>query len=618
MTKYKQIAGIILYFLVHVACQAGEEVGIYYSFDPHSFSRPNDAVVEHLEWHARIDFDTRLIHATATWHIKKQEGMREIIFDTDDLDITKVWLDNNDAPIWRKADAKKYLGSALVVNINAETQKVYIIYSSSKEAKALQWLAKDQTQAGRAPFLFTQGQAILTRSWLPCQDSPGIRFSFDAQVQVPKGMMALMSACNPHEVEDNGLYRFSNDKPIPAYLFALAVGEISFKPLNDRSGVYAEPEMIEKAWWEFAELPGMLNAAEDLFGPYLWDRYDVLVLPPVFPFGGMENPMLMFATPTIITGDRSLTNLVAHELSHSWSGNLVTNASWNDFWVNEGLTTFIERRIIERIKGSDYVEMVTALGNQELINTMDLLEDEKELTKLKLSLDDRNPDLALNSIPYQKGFALLQHIEQEVGKARMGEFVQQNFQAHAFSCMTTEDFVTYLRENLLNEEQMERLNIMEWIYEPGMPEGFVPQSSRKFDLVDAEIASFEKGAHPLSLASAGWSTFEWIYFFRSIASFATKGQLSALDEAFHFTQSGNAELLTAWFQLGIMKNHTAVYPAVEVFVRYVGRRKLLLPIYRSLLSNTHSEAMGRAWYEENRLYYHPVSRNTLDELVSIK
>lgn len=618
MRKQAQIAGFFLFILVFLACQSTEETGAYYMFDPHSFSRPNDAIVEHLDWDADVDFDTRIIHATANWRIAKQQGVREIIFDTDSLDILKVWLDDVDAPIWRQAMPKEHLGSALVVNITAKTRQVHIQYRTSNVAKALQWLDKDQTQGGKAPFLFTQGQAILTRSWLPCQDSPGVRFSFNARVQVPKGMMALMSAYNPREVEDNGIYRFSNDKPIPAYLFALAAGEISFKPLNERSGVYAEPDMIEKAWYEFAELPGMLSAAEDLFGPYQWDRYDILVLPPVFPFGGMENPMLMFATPSIITGDRSLTNLVAHELSHSWSGNLVTNASWNDFWVNEGLTTFIERRIIERIKGADYVEMITALGNQELVATMDLFADDKELTKLKLSIDDRNPDLALNSIPYQKGFALLHLIEQEVGEKRMGEFVQENFKAHAFSCMTTEDFVTYLRENLLDEAQMDRLKIMEWIYEPGLPSGFVPQRSRKFELVDIEIAAFKAGAHPLSLASAGWSTFEWIYFFRSIKAFASLEQMAALDEAFDFTNSGNAELLTAWFQLGIALDYTPVYPAIEAFVGYIGRRKLLLPIYRSLISEAHSTAFGRKLYETNRLYYHPVSRNSLDELMGIK
>lgn len=598
-----------------MACQSTEEQATYYSHDPHSFAKPNEAIVEHLDWQAEIDFDARLIYATASWRIRQQSGVREISFDTDSLDILKVWLDDDTAPVWSKAATKPHLGAALVVKITPQTQLVHIQYRTNAGAKALQWLEKDQTQGGKAPFLFTQGQAILTRSWLPCQDSPGIRFSFDARVEVPKGMMALMSAYNPREVEDNGMYRFSNNKPIPAYLFALAVGEIGFKPLNERSGVYAEPAMLEKAWWEFAELPGMIDAAEELFGPYPWDRYDVLVLPPVFPFGGMENPMLMFATPTIITGDRSLTNLVAHELSHSWSGNLVTNASWNDFWVNEGLTTFIERRIIERIKGRDYVEMITALGNQELMVTMQDFSAEEELTKLKLSIDDRNPDLALNSIPYQKGFALLHHIEEEVGEERMGKFVQQNFQAHAFSCMTTEDFVAYLRENLLTEEQMDRLKIMEWIYEPGLPDGFVPKRARKFETVDGEIEAFQKGAHPLSLSSAGWSTFEWIYFFRSISRFAAVEHLEALDAAFEFTQSGNAELLTAWFQLGISLDYPPIYEAVEDFVSQVGRRKLLMPIYRSMLTHPHSAAFGKKLYETNRMYYHPVSRNSLDELM---
>ena len=251
-------------------------------------------------------------------------------------------------------------------------------------ARALQWLSPEQTADKTKPFLFTQGQAILTRTWIPVQDSPGIRFTYNAKVKVPNDLMALMSAENPQARSSDGVYSFKMDKPIPAYLIALAVGDIAYQSIDERCGVYAEQSMINKAAWEFADMGRMVTAAEELYGPYRWGRYDVIVLPPSFPFGGMENPMLTFATPTIIAGDRSLTALIAHELAHSWSGNLVTNANWNDFWLNEGFTVYFEHRISEKLYGADYSAMTGVLGHQDLMSTVMEIESGKDPQDLSL------------------------------------------------------------------------------------------------------------------------------------------------------------------------------------------------------------------------------------------
>jgi len=587
----------------------------YYKFDPHTASRPNDAVATHLEWEATVDFEQHQIVATAHWLISHKQGVKEIIFDTNGLKIQQVWLDDGDSTDWILGQEQAFIGRALVVKVTKNTQIVHIRYTTGKEAKGLQWLEPAQTHDKVAPFMFTQGQAVLSRSWLPCQDSPGIRFSFAAKVQVPEGLFAVMSAENPRQQEDNGIYQFKNDKAIPAYLFSLAVGNLAFKSYDGRSGVYAEPGMLQKAWWEFAELPAMMRAAEQQFGPYPWNRYDVLVLPPSFPFGGMENPMIMFATPTIIAGDRSLTNLVAHELSHSWSGNLITNASWNDFWINEGFTTYIERRIIELIHGPEYAEMLHALGNQDLEAAVIEYDHQPELTKLKLALEGKNPDDALSIIPYQKGFALLKMIEKEVGRGRMDSFVKANYAARAFTSMTTEDFLVFLRSELLNDEQFERLQINNWVYEAGLPSNYERQSSSRFTLVNEAVALWEQGQTPFSLPTAGWSTHEWIYFFRRIDEKSNKQNLIDLDAAFEFSQSGNTELLTAWFVLSIKKNYQITYPHIEKFLQTVGRRKLLVPVYRELMEHEHSKSMGRNWYTKYRNNYHQVSRNTLDELM---
>ncbi|HYI78279.1 MAG TPA: M1 family aminopeptidase/hydrolase, partial [Chryseolinea sp.] len=308
--------------------------------DPHSFSKPSDARVTHLNWKAKVDFTTKTIEAVASWNIEAAEGIPVIIFDTKELSIEKVKLNDSESADYTIGETDPLLGKSLTVSIKSNTKTVNIFYKTNPGAEALQWLSPQQTAGKEHPFLFTQSQAILARSWIPCQDSPSIRFTYDAEVTVPSDLLALMSASNPQEKNGTGTYRFTMKQPIPSYLLALAVGDIKFNAISPRSGVYAEPSLIDTATWEFADLEKMIDGAEQLYGKYRWDRYDVIVLPPSFPFGGMENPRLTFATPTILAGDRSLTALIAHELAHSWSGNLVTNATWNDFWLNEGFTVY--------------------------------------------------------------------------------------------------------------------------------------------------------------------------------------------------------------------------------------------------------------------------------------
>lgn len=599
--------------LILTSCE--QRKGPYYWYDPHSAARPNDAIATHLEWEAQVDFESKTIAAVAHWTIQAKANVKEIIFDTDDLFIERVWLNQGDSTSWRLAEEQAFLGRALVIQIGASTQTVHIQYKSAASAKGLQWLEPQQTHDKKAPFLFTQGQAVLTRSWLPCQDSPGIRFTFNATVQVPEGLFAIMSAQNPRQQEDNGIYRFSNPKAIPAYLFALAVGDLTFKPYDGRSGVYAEPGTLDKAWWEFAELPAMIRAAEQLYGPYPWDRYDVLVLPPSFPFGGMENPMVMFATPSIIAGDRSLTNLIAHELSHSWSGNLVTHANWNDFWINEGFTTYIERRILGAIHGEDYVDMLDILGQRSLEQTVRELAASPELTKLKLALEGKNPDDALSGIPYQKGYALLQIIEKEVGRSRMDSFVRSNFSIRAFKSMTTEDFVELLKSDLLSPKQYDALLIDQWIYEPGIPDNILKKPSIRFAEVSEAVAQWKKGTSPQKLPTAGWSTYEWLYFFKNIENKLDLLAIQELDDFFKFSSSQNAELAMAWFLLAIKANHEAAYPNIEAFLQNTGRRKLLVPLYKALYENLSTRELALRNYFKNRDSYHVVTVNTLDAML---
>lgn len=591
--------------------------------DVHTYAKPEEAVVKHLDWDARVDFDQQQINATARLDIETSEGAEYLILDTKDLQVHKVTLgeeeQNAEFEIGEKDDHK---GSPLRIKITPETERVNVYYTTSKGAEALQWLSPTQTAGKNNPFLFTQSQAILARSWIPIQDSPGIRFTYSAKVEVPNNLLALMSAENPTRKNESGIYTFQMDQPIPAYLMALAVGDLVFEPVGDRTGVYAEPVMIEKAAYEFAELDEMLKAAEGLYGPYRWEQYDLLVLPPSFPFGGMENPRLTFATPTILAGDRSLTSLVAHELAHSWSGNLVTNATWNDFWLNEGFTVYFERRIMEALYGAPYAEMLAELGYQDLKGTIEELvaEGNEEDTRLKLDLEGRNPDDGVTEVAYEKGYFFLRHLENLVGREKFDAFLKEYFETNAFESMTTEGFIQYLRENLLEPNNIEVTDqtYQAWIYEPGLPESMPEVDSERFNEVERQLEAWQKGTPAEELQTQNWSSHEWLHFIRNLPADISEEQLKELDQAFGFTQSGNSEVLAAWFIHTIAREYEPAVPALREFLTSVGRRKFLMPLYKKLMESPKGAEMAKNIYRTARPNYHFVSVNSLDKLLNFQ
>jgi aminopeptidase N len=336
----------------------------------HSFSTA-DVVITHIDLDLNVDFAAKKLWGEATLHIANKTSGKKLFLDTNELTIKKVTLDEKKQPTtFTLGEVTPFLGQALVIDITPTTKTVNIQYETSPQAAAIQWLEPSQTEGKKMPYMFTQGEAILARTWFPCQDTPQVRMTYNATIHTPKGMLAIMSAENSPKKNPQGIYTFKMPQAIPSYLFALAVGDIAFEPIDKRTGVYSEPAMVKKAAWEFANLGNMVNAAEKIYGPYSWGRYDVLVLPQSFPFGGMENPRLNFVSPTLITGDRSQVYVVTHELAHSWSGNLVTNATWDDFWINEGFTNYFERRIIESIDGKEQAEINAMLGFQRLNETI--------------------------------------------------------------------------------------------------------------------------------------------------------------------------------------------------------------------------------------------------------
>ena len=589
--------------------------------DSHSFARPAEARVSHVALDLRAMMAERQLSGTASLTIERAAGATEIVLDTRDLEILGVTAAG--APLkYSVGDPDPIKGRALTVALPSGNQPVTINYRTSPKAAALQWLSPEQTAGKSQPYLFSQGQAILTRTWIPTQDSPGIRQTYGARISVPAPLRAVMSAeqvgPSPAAAAGERTFEFRMTHPVPPYLIALAIGDIADRAIGPRTAVFAEPSVLDSAVHEFADLEKMVEQAEPLLGPYRWGRYDLLVLPPSFPFGGMENPRLTFATPTIIAGDRSLVSLVAHELAHSWSGNLVTNATWSDFWLNEGFTTYVEFRIMEAVYGKDRADMLRVLGRRSLQSEIDRLGGAASRdTILHLDLAGKDPDEGVTDIAYEKGALLLQTIEAAVGRDRFDAYLRSYFDRHAFRSITSKVFVDDIRRHLIAGDAAleQRLRLDEWIYQPGLPDNAVVVTSAALDRVEAQTKAFVAGASgPLPDAKA-WSTQEWQHFLDNLPDKLSPAQLERLDRAFNLTGNGNSEILFSWFRIAIRNHYRPALPALDRFLTSQGRRKFLRPLYEDLMKQDWGQAEARRIYKVARPSYHSVSTSTLDGIV---
>lgn len=577
--------------------------------DIHSYANPVEARVRHSELDLQVDFEKRTLAGTVVHLI---EGKGRVIFDTKDLKIEKAEASKNGQEFqpttFKLGEADKILGAPLEVVLPEGARYLRISYETSPTANALQWLTPQQTAGKKAPYLYTQGQPINTRSWIPLQDSPGIRITYRARIRTQPNFFAVMSANNDQRTSaPTGDYRFDMAQSVPPYLLALAVGELQFRMIGARTGVYTEKVMLNAAAHEFSDLDSMVVAAEQLFGSYRWDRYDVLVLPPSFPIGGMENPRLTFATPTIIAGDKSLVSLISHELAHSWSGNLVTNATWSDFWLNEGFTVYVERRIQEVLHTKQRSEMEFAIEVAELKQEMATLPEKDQL--LYVDLAGRDPEDGVTLVPYVKGALMLRAIEDEVGRERFDPFVRGYFDQFAFQSITTGMFEAYLKEKLPEL----KLDVKEWIYKPGLPKSCPVILSFLLANVDAEIAKWKKGQ---PIQTKDWVAQQWLHFLRGLPAELTAEQMAKLDREFQFTKSKNSETLDAWLILAIRHKYAPAQVALEEFLSRVGRQKFIKPLYQEMAKTTEGKARAKALFAKNKANYHPIASSAIEALLA--
>lgn len=587
--------------------------------DPHTLSNYKQVQVSHLDLNLQVDFEQKMLQGIATWTLAPNRTSDTLVLDTDELQIDSVIYDSGKMADFYLAAPLPIHGSALYIPLDSNTEKVHIYYRVTHRDDdtfaALQWLEPEQTFNKKMPFFFTKSEPTMSRCWIPCQDLPSIRITYTAQVTVPKGMMAVMSATNPQNLSEDGHYSFEMKQPIPVYLVALAAGDLRFKAIDERTGVYAEPSMIQRAAEEFSEIPQMMQAAESLVGPYRWARYDVLVLPKGFPIGGMENPLLTFATPTIIAGDKSLVSLIAHELAHSWAGNQVTNATWNDLWINEGLTVYLERRIMEAIRGKDYADMLWAIGRQDLDYTLDRLGEQSELTKLKLNLKDISAQESFTDIAYEKGAHFIWALENTVGRQHLDSFLRYYYDKYAFQCVSTEMFIHEIEEKLLslNSNWSDQLSYIEWIFNPGLPKNCPTPGNALFGKVDEQRKQFEQTKDINTLNTEQWSTHEWLHFIRHFSPAINAEVMSLLDKKFKLSYTHNSEIACAWYLKAIQNNYQPAFRPMENFLSQTGRGKFVEPLYEALA--IHQPEMCDRIFESSKNNYHPNVRKTLISLI---
>lgn len=588
--------------------------------DPCSFARPDEARVTHVSMDVTLDFEAKRLFGRVTLDLEVAPGAREVVLDVRGLSIEQV-CDSAGKPLSFTLGAMDpVLGGPLSIALPEGVAQVSIRYSTGPDADALQWLSPEQTAGGAHPFVFTQGHAILTRTWLPTQDSPALRQTYDARVTLPRGLVAVMSAerlepAGAHE-GDTHVLAFRMREPVPPYLIALAAGDLAFRSTGPRTGVVAEPSVVERAAWEFAELERMIDAAEALYGPYLWGRLDVVVMPPSFPYGGMENPRLTFASSSLLAGDRSLTTVVLHELSHAWAGNLVTNATWDDFWLNEGITVYFELRLNEALYGSEHAGMLRIHGWRELLAEIERQGPTSPDTRLHTDMRGRDPAVGVTVIPYVKGAAFLWAVEEKVGRERFDRWLRGWFERQAFTSVTTERFLGDMAHHLFGVASWREipLDVERWVYQPGVPSEAAPPPSPALAEVDASAAAFLAGAAARSLPLSGWNAQKRRHFFVTLLDELKGERLADLDAAYDLSSSGNAEVLFAWLRLAARSRFSPALPAIERFLRAQGRGKYLRPLYTELLRSEWGTALACSTYASMRNKYHALVRTALDKL----
>ncbi|NXK72857.1 AMPB Aminopeptidase, partial [Amazona guildingii] len=544
-------------------------------------------------------------------------------------------------PLPARTEPFASFGRALLIPLPRAEQRLSLqIDYEAGEGPGVCWLAPEQTAGKQKPFMYTQGQAVLNRSFFPCFDTPSVKCTYSATVKVPEGFVAVMSATSWEKKEDN-TFVFEMSHPIPSYLIALAVGDIVAADVGPRSRVWAEPCLIEAAKKEYdGVIEEFLAVGEKLFGPYVWGRYDILFMPPSFPFGGMENPCLTFVTPCLLAGDRSLADVIIHEISHSWFGNLVTNASWGEFWLNEGFTMYAQRRISTEVYGLAYTCLEAATGRALLRQHMDNTGEDHPLNKLRVVIEPGlwergiNPEDTYNETPYEKGFCFVSYLAHLVGdQSKFDAFLQAYVNRFKFQSITADDalgfFLEYFPE--LKEKGVDSIPGFEfsrWLDTPGWPP-FLPDLSPGDALMKpAEELAELWAADGLNMEAiegvdiTAWRTYQLVYFLDQVLqkSPLPQGNVEGLSKMYpKISRSQNAELRLRWCQIILKNDLEAEYSKVKDFLHSQGKQKYTLPLYRAMWAGSEAaQALAMETFSATAPQLHVNVQNYVKKILGLE
>lgn len=584
--------------------------------DPHSYANLEQGRVSSCALHLSIDFTTHRVRGRVRLGLAAPVS-GPLDLDSRELTIERVETPDGQPVPWSLGDPDPILGQRLRLELPRGTSAVDLHYCTSPRASALQWLQPAQTAGGRHPFLFSQCQAIHARSLVPLQDTPRCRLTFTADIAAEEPLRVVMAAAmegsTPGPTAGWRTFHFRMPQPIPPYLLALAAGNLSEQRLGPRSAVYAEPELLGRAAFEFAGVEDMILAAEGLFGPYPWERFDLLCMPPSFPYGGMENPRLTFLTPTLLAGDRSLVNVLAHELAHSWTGNLVTNATMEHFWLNEGFTVYAERRILEVLEGKEITALHAAIGRQGLSRDLARFGLGSPHTRLRTELAGVDPDEVFSLVPYEKGFLFVRLLHEAVGKERFDAFLKRYLARFAFQSLTTEELVSFVEAELPGV--LGQVRAEEWLHEPGLPDNEPVFPSARKEAVEALARGWQDGERPEREVAGRWTPAEWLLYLEALSGPLDADDLAGLDARFQLTAQGNAEILSSWLCLGIASAYPPALERAASFLAEVGRMKFLRPLYAALAARPDTRERARELYGRLRPTYHPIAQMVVDGLL---
>ena len=578
--------------------------------DPHSYF--DDAQPRSTRWRLKLraDFDRKVLSGEVELFFDRAGGVVDL--DTKGLTIRSVSAGGGDV-LWDLAAEEPILGRRLRFPLPKGATSAVISYETSPTAAGLQWLSPEQTEGKKKPFLFSQCQAIHARGVVPCQDSAAARITYEAELDVPEGLTAVMSAGPAGDApgeKGRHLFRFKMPQPIPSYLLALAVGELEGRDLSPRSRVWAEPATIAKAAYEFADVETMIVKAEALFGPYDWERYDMLVLPPSFPYGGMENPRMTFLTPTLLAGDRSLVDVVAHELAHSWTGNLVTNATAEHFWLNEGFTVWAERRILKALHGDGAAALGWSIGQRELEEAIDRFKEQPELTCLRTHLSGVDPDDAFSNVPYEKGARFVTALERAAGTEKFDEFVKAYMKRFRFQSITPETFCAFVEEKFPG--LLAKVGAPAWLDKPGLPAGAPRFVSPRLEELTALADGWSLGKRPDPAALRAAPAAELVIFLQRLPRELPVADCAWLDQNLKLTERGNYEILAQWLAVAAASGYAPAFPRLRALLSSVGRMKYVRPLYQALGKTPAGRKLAREVFASAAPTYHALTRRAAE------